>query len=70
MNDQKRMFWQAHDKLAKDNLIKNLELARKKRFEAVEKWRKETGADDSRFDEYVAEADRLVDVAEQSILER
>ena len=65
--DQKRLFWQSHRTLANANLLKARDIAQANYSAAVARWR-DAGADESRWEEFTAEASHLLDVAERSLL--
>lgn len=67
MKTQCEMFYESHSFHAKSNILKNLDLAMAKRREAVQAWR-DAGSDESRWEEFTAEIDRLVDAAEKNLL--
>lgn len=67
--DQKRLFWQSHRSVASDNLKKARDIAQANYSASVARWR-ESGSDESRWDEFTDEASRLLDIAEQSLISR
>ena len=67
MKTQKEMFYDSHSFQAKENLLKNLSLAMAHRSAMVQAWR-DSGSDESRWEEFTAEADRLVDIAEKNLI--
>ena len=67
MKTQKEMFYDSHSFQANANLLENLNLAMAKRREAVQAWR-DAGSDESRWEEFTADADMLVDIAEKNLI--
>ena len=67
MKTQKEMFYDSHNFQAKQNLLKNLELAMAIRRESVQSWRN-AGSDETRWEEFTADADMLVDIAEKNLI--
>ena len=67
MKTQIEMFYDSHREIARENLLKNLELAMSNRRAAVQSWR-DAGSHDDQLEAFTSAADVLVDIAEKNLI--